>query len=386
MGLVLGAGLIVALQLPISTQKATFSLTTKNWLASTATTPVFSWPKTGSAAVAIPSLGVSVTSPKQPKVPIASLTKLMTAYVTLQALPLNVGQNGPCVYITSADVAEYHHEVLVDESNVPVTTGERLCDLQLLEGLIVHSAGNFAILLSNLVGGSVPTFVSLMNSQARTLGLAHTHYADPAGINPLSVSTAGDQAALTTLLMRLPLMPVIARMTSVYLPFAGTVHTYTPLNGTHGVVGVKSGITNEAGGCDDLALQVSQGSSAYVIYAIVLGQHGGNSLVAAGNAAYALALSAEKDVASQVWTTTTIVGTVGWDTTQTPVVVAKNTTIFWWSAASPPSWSYQTVTATSHIKRGQVVARLKVQAKKPFVLALIATQSINRPLWWQGLR
>jgi D-alanyl-D-alanine carboxypeptidase (penicillin-binding protein 5/6) len=385
-GFVIGAGLIVGLQVPISTQTATFHLTTKNWLASATTTPVFSWPKVGSGAVTIPSLGLSAASPKQPVVPIASLTKLMTAYVTLQALPLNVGESGPCLYITASDVAEFHHEVSQDESNVRVALGEHICELQLLEGLIVHSAGNFAVLLSNLIGGNVDTFVALMNSQARTLGLKHTHYADPAGIDPRSVSTASDQAALTTLLMRIPLMPVIARMTKVYLPYAGVVGTYTPLNGTHGVIGVKSGITNQAGGCDDLALQVTTSTSSYVIYAIVLGQRGANSLALAGDAAYALAVSAQKDVATQTWSTTTIVGTVGWSTTQSPVVIAKNRTIFWLSATALPSWSYQTVTASSHIRRGQVVARLHVRATKPFVLSLIATRGISRPLWWQGLR
>jgi len=273
-------------------------------------TPPFAWPKVGSAAVAIPTYNVLVDSPTQPEVPIASLTKLMTAFVSLKFRPLTIGEKGPSVTVKKANVAEYENDVNIGESCLKVVQGEKLTEYQLLEGLVVHSAGNYATMLADLVGGTTPKFVALMNRVAFNLGLGRTHYADPAGINPQSRSTADAQARLVTLLMQNPVFAQVASLSTATLPVVGTVGSYTPLIGTHGVVGVKSGITKPAGGCDILALQVTEGSSSVLIYAVVLGQQGADPLDVAGAAAYALAKSAETDINQQTLTATDTIGTV----------------------------------------------------------------------------
>jgi D-alanyl-D-alanine carboxypeptidase (penicillin-binding protein 5/6) len=73
-----------------------------------------------------------------------------------------------------------------------------------LNGLLVHSASNYAVLLANMVSGNTTTFVGLMNQAAATLGLTGTTYADVSGYDPGSVSTALDQAQLAVAAHEVP--------------------------------------------------------------------------------------------------------------------------------------------------------------------------------------
>jgi len=138
-----------------------------------------------------------------------------------------------------------------------------------------------------------------MNDTARSLGLRNTHYADDTGVSNDSVSTALDQAKLATMLMRSPLVRTIVDQTEVDLPVVGFVNTFTPLVGINDVVGVKSGRTTAAGGCDVMAVAYRLNGRRHLIYAVVLGQRVGNVLVDAGDAAYALATSAEASQAER---------------------------------------------------------------------------------------
>ena len=65
------------------------------------------WTKNGQSAIAVPSVGIDVQSGPEQAVPIASLTKMMTAYIILRDHPLTVGQNGPSITITQADLNDY---------------------------------------------------------------------------------------------------------------------------------------------------------------------------------------------------------------------------------------------------------------------------------------
>ena len=117
---------------------------------------------------------------------------MMTAYVILRDHPLGPGQNGPSITMTQADVDDFDNDTVEDEANAQVTVGEVLTERQLLEGLLVHSANNFADTLARWDAGDIPAFVAKMNSTATQLGMDHTHYADPSGFDQISQSTAGD--------------------------------------------------------------------------------------------------------------------------------------------------------------------------------------------------
>jgi len=250
---------------------------------------VLPWPTTGQAAVAVPSVGVDVTSGPETPVPIASLTKMMTAYVVLHDHPIGPAQNGASVTMGQTDVNDFDNDTVEDEANAQVTAGEVLTERQLLEGLLVHSANNFANTLARWDAGSIPAFVAKMNSTAAQLGMDHTHYADPSGFDQGSQSTAGDLLKVAGLDMENPTFAGIVKMSSVTLPVAGTISTYTPWLGFQGVIGVKSGFTTAAGGCDVVAVKRMVHGQPTLVLSAVTGQTGPSVLLVAGFIALNLA-------------------------------------------------------------------------------------------------
>jgi D-alanyl-D-alanine carboxypeptidase (penicillin-binding protein 5/6) len=223
---------------------------------------------------------------------------MMTTWVVLHQLPLTYAQVGPCLIVNAHDVALYNYDVRSGQSNARIVRGEQICEGTLLRGLLVHSAGDYSELLMRLTGWSQATFVRVMNLDARQLDLRRTHYVDLTGIGLGDQSTARNQATLAvTLMANEPIVDQIVTLPQVVLPYAGVVGSYTPLIGTNGVVGVKSGFTNEAGGCDVMAVKMTIGNAVVLTYAVVLGQFGADPLGVAGNSALTLTRSLRHSIA-----------------------------------------------------------------------------------------
>jgi len=133
------------------------------------------------------------------QLPIASTTKLMTAYVALRELPLEK------IVRAAPYEAEY------GESLLGLRPGQRISVRDLLYGLILRSGNDAAYDLARAAAGSERRFVSQMNRYAAALGLAHTHYANPIGLDQRgNHSSAGDLGALTRRLLRIPAFAKIA--------------------------------------------------------------------------------------------------------------------------------------------------------------------------------
>lgn len=358
LGAAVAAGVVVAMQLPLLHAASSVEVAQIGW-THRAPTPL-AWPAGVSAAVDVPSLSY-LRSVNNVVAPIASLTKMMTAYVTLSRLPLTSGESGPCWSVTTADVATYQAMVAEDQSSAAVAPGEQLCESDLLAGLLVHSAGNYAVMLAELVAGSTSRFVSWMNDEAQRLGLRDTHYADVSGFSSLSVSSARDQARLAVRLMRWAVVRSIVDQSSVDLPIAGVVGSYTPYVGVDNVIGVKSGRTSEAGGCDVLALSASVGGRRRTIYAVVLGARGGDLLGPAGSDALALADSVLANRRVTVIPRYTVVGRIGWPGHATPAVTARRLVVSWWALRAAPSFAIRWRSFHGSIRRGALVGRLRVR-------------------------
>jgi len=382
--LVLGAavavGLIVGLQIPLLHPTATSRISLASLHLKNTQQPL-AWPNVGSAAVVIPSLGVERSWHNSVQ-PIASLTKLMTAYVALKKLPLGRDATGPCLTINADDVSTYEEMKVTDQSSVAVADGESLCELDLLNGLLVHSASNYAVLLADMVAGNVTSFVALMNQSASALGLVGTHYADVSGFSDLSVSTALDQGRLAALLMESPLVRAIVDQSTVTLPYAGTVDTFTPYLGVDNVVGVKSGRTAEAGGCDVMAMTFVDGTSTKIAYAVVLGQQGGDLLGPAGEAALALDQSATTEH-TILLSRGTIVGTLGWGASRTNVIVGHVASFSWWTAKDTFSASVHLRRISSAVHPGESVGYVLVAGASGRRVPLIASGRAAPPSLWQ---
>ncbi|HVB05417.1 MAG TPA: hypothetical protein VNF07_04115 [Acidimicrobiales bacterium] len=239
------------------------------------TLAAFPWSAKGEGAVAVLGEGVMARSAKSPVVPIASLTKMMTAYLVLRDHPLTAGAEGPTFTMGRADVQAWVHADQTNESNVAVTLGEQLTEHQLLEALLIPSADNVADFLASWDAGSVASFVVKMNTTAKALGMHHTHYADASGVNPASRSDATDQALLAAALMQSPVVRGIVAKPSLPFPVAGTIWNYNPGLGVDGIIGVKSGFTSQAQGCLATAAYRTAAGRHVLVVAVSLGQAGG---------------------------------------------------------------------------------------------------------------
>lgn len=228
------------------------------------------WPTSGSAAVAVGNGSIRTSGPKTPA-PIASLAKIMTAYVVLKAHPIPTGQTGPSIAITSADVATYQAEAAASDSVLALATGEMLTEQQALEALLVASADNVADILAQWDAGSVTAFVTKMNATARKLGMDHTHYTDPSGLAAATVSTPTDQLLISREAMAIPTFASIVAMQSATFPVAGTVQNYDYDVGHNGIIGIKTGSDTAAKGCWSFAATRTVAGSKQIVYGVVMG-------------------------------------------------------------------------------------------------------------------
>jgi D-alanyl-D-alanine carboxypeptidase (penicillin-binding protein 5/6) len=138
--------------------------------------------------------------------PIASTTKLMTAYVAMREMPLD------------KIVRAQPYEAEYGESLMGLRAGQRISVRDLLYGLILLSGNDAAHTLAVASAGSEARFVAQMNRYAAALGLSHTHYANPVGLDEEgNYSSAGDLMTLTRHLLREPAFAKIADSRSAVL-------------------------------------------------------------------------------------------------------------------------------------------------------------------------
>ena len=248
--------------------------------------PAVSWPRQGQAAFVLGD-GRPAASPHEQPVPIASLAKVMTAYLTLKRYPLSGAQDGFTISVTAAQAQAEVQDAAQGQSVVAVRAGEQLTERELLEALLIPSGNNIARMLAALVAGSETRFIAEMNAEARMLGMDHTIYTDPSGFDPSTVSTAADQLRVFRRAMRFPVFRQIVSMASVTLPVAGTLTNYNPLI-AEGYAG-KTGSDSAAKGCLAFFTHVTVGGHGLTAVGVVLGQGQGSDtpviLAAAGEAA-----------------------------------------------------------------------------------------------------
>jgi D-alanyl-D-alanine carboxypeptidase (penicillin-binding protein 5/6) len=245
------------------------------------------WPVYGQAAVQIGQAGIQA-GPNQHAAPIASVAKVMTAYLVLHDQPLRADEDGPTITLTDADVADTTLRRRRQESVVSVAPGERLTERQALQALLLPSANNIAAVLARWDAGSISRFVDRMNATAQLLGMADTRYTDASGYDDATVSTAADQVRVVDRAMRVPAFASIVAMPSAVLPVAGIVHNTNTLLGRDGFVGVKTGSTAAAGGCFAFRAIRWIGGKRTTITGVVLGQPGRNQIAAGVAAAGAM--------------------------------------------------------------------------------------------------
>jgi len=236
------------------------------------TPPVMPWPRGGSAAVGVQSLGFIESSGNEQAIPAASVAKVMTALVILEDKPLKKGDTGPTIAITDTDVQSYNADFADKESVARVQAGEQITELQLLQGMLIPSANNLAETLARWDTGSIDAFVAKMNARAAALHLTHTKFADTSGANPGTVSTPSDLMSLGMTAMKQEVFAQVVGMGSADLPVAGTVYNVDGVLGQSGIVGIKTGSGLNTGANFLFAATISVDGIPITFFGCVMGQ------------------------------------------------------------------------------------------------------------------
>jgi D-alanyl-D-alanine carboxypeptidase (penicillin-binding protein 5/6) len=183
--------------------------------------------------------------------PMASITKVMTALLVLQA-----GSLGRQIRVPKAAV-DYAWKY--GGETAALHPGDVLTAQQLLEALLLPSGADAAFTLANAYGPGLAAFVARMNATAVKMGMAHTHFTSPDGLpyptETATYSTPSDLLTLGLAAMRYPAFQSIVDLRFYHLPKGRGHHQYwwdntDALIGSYqGAVGIKSGYTDDAGHC-----------------------------------------------------------------------------------------------------------------------------------------
>jgi len=216
-------------------------------------------PEAGSYLVVNASTG-EVLAARNPhaRVPIASITKLMTVLVALEHARLT-------------DVVRVDRAAAkVGESTIRLRAGERITVHDLVAAALIQSANDAAVALARHVGhGSTPAFVALMNAKAHELGLRDTHFVRPDGLDARGeFSSAADVVKLAEVAMHDPTIRRIVGERTATIAGNRRLVTWDDLLGTFpGLIGVKTGHTDNAGWCQVAAVR----GMGLTIYTAILG-------------------------------------------------------------------------------------------------------------------
>ena len=189
------------------------------------------------------------------ELPMASCTKMMTALLAVERGNLDqmVTIGGDAAALAGPG-----------NSHMGVSQGEKITLRDLLYGLLLPSGNDAAVAIADAIGGDVPSFVAMMNARAQQLGLTHTHFENPHGLDAQGhYTTARDLAVLAATAMR---NPTLVQITSTYrytIPGTSTHKAFTLITGDDiiagarspypGAIGVKPGWTGGAGYCQAFA-------------------------------------------------------------------------------------------------------------------------------------
>ena len=217
------------------------------------------------AAIAVASTGQVLWSRDlNTELPIASITKVMTALVVIRAGDLNRRITVPAAVV---GYVEEH-----DASSAGLRPGDTLTAAQLLAGLLLPSGADAAYTLAEAYGPGLAGFIGKMNATARQLGLTRTHFSNFDGLPyPTGYSTYSTPANLLKLgrvAMTSAVFRSIVGRRSYRVASGSGHHAYfwanlNPLLGVYrGAIGIKTGYTPTAGHC--LLFEVTRGSRSFI--------------------------------------------------------------------------------------------------------------------------
>lgn len=232
------------------------------------------WPAHGRAAIQAEGYGELGRNGDDTSVPIASITKTITALTILQKYPLNSDQPGPTITFDTADVEIYNHYLSIDGSTAPVSDGFSLSQYNAMRTMLLPSANNYADSLAVWAYGSMDGYLAAANTFLADNGLSGTRVADASGFSAESRSNLTDLLKIGKMVMDDPVLSKIVGQKTAVVPGVGTLTNTNFMLGTLGVTGIKTGTTDEAGNCLLFASSYERGGVTIPMIGVVLGADG----------------------------------------------------------------------------------------------------------------
>ena len=212
--------------------------------------------------------------------PMASVAKIVTALVVLDAKPLDLGSAGPTLAISAADYQDYIDYSASFARTVVVFPGESWTERELLQALILGSSNNHADTLARWAYGSVPAYLEAANAWLDRNGLSGTHLADATGLDSATAGTATDLARLAGIAAANPVIAeIIATPASALADRRGVDNTtaYLP---ELGITGISRSYTDAAGVCFLFTAEVETGESTFTFAGAFVGEPDYDTLTA----------------------------------------------------------------------------------------------------------
>ncbi|SMQ67575.1 D-alanyl-D-alanine carboxypeptidase [Agreia sp. VKM Ac-1783] len=204
-------------------------------------------------------------------VPIASVTKVITALVVLEAHPLVEGDDGPGITMTAADVQILEQTRAVDGSYELVNEGQVLSEREVLEIMLLKSANNYAETVTNWAFGSLAAYLDAARSFTTEHGLTDTTIVDASGLNPGSRSSTKDLMRIASMALADPVLATIVSTAVDQVPVIGEIDNSNKLLGIDGIDGIKTGTTDEAGSCLLFSAEFTVGDQTKSVVGVILG-------------------------------------------------------------------------------------------------------------------
>jgi D-alanyl-D-alanine carboxypeptidase (penicillin-binding protein 5/6) len=312
------------------------------------------------------------------RVPIASITKLMTVLLTLQHHKLTD--------VVTVDP----RAAAVGESSIELNAGDQLTVRDLIKGALIQSANDAADALALSIAPDYPSFAKLMNKQAAALGLDDTHFVRPDGLDAQGeYSSAADVTRLARILMHTRFIRETVGEESDTIAGGRTLHTWDDLLSLYPpTIGVKTGHTNAAGWCQVAAAR----GRGVTVYATLLGSPSRSARNVDLESLLVWGLGQFRVVPAVHTGGSYAEVKVPWGRAPLQLVAAKPLLV----VARLGRPLTQTVTAPAvislPIKQGTVLGRIEIRAGARLVGArdLVASRTINKPslprrlAWYAG--
>jgi D-alanyl-D-alanine carboxypeptidase (penicillin-binding protein 5/6) len=230
------------------------------------------WPRSGGTAVgALEGDGLLARTGSEDPLPIASITKIISALTVLGVRPLEPGEAGPDIAFDEDDVTLYQKYLAQNGKVLWVAPGTTFSQLDTLKAVLIESANNYTESLVVWAFGSEEKYLEAAASFLADHGLTGTTVVDSTGMSPANVSTTADLVALGRLALASPVVADLVSTQSTKVESLGELDNTNILLGIDGIDGIKTGTLDEAGACLLFSADHTVGDEKVTLIGVSLG-------------------------------------------------------------------------------------------------------------------